>query len=266
MKTFLFSLIAVFVFLLAVWFTTYHPKPVEPVEITCNSSAPKLQPGQKVKVLSWNVQFMAGKNYTFFFDLIDQSGPDISPTMEDVNQTLAAVAKIIAEEQPDIILLQELDDGAKRTGHQDQLEELMQLISDEYVACADAVYWKAAYVPMPKIMGSVGLKLGTISRFPITAALRHQLPIIPQNWLIKQFYLKRAILETRISMENGNEFIIMNTHLDAFAQGYDTMQQQIQYIEKLLGSYDNEGTPWLIGGDFNLLPDRAGYDRLPPHQ
>ena len=38
------------------------------------------------------------------------------------------------------------------------------------------------------------------------------------------------------------------------------------YIENLLGTYDRDGTPWIIGGDFNLLPDRASYDRLPPHQ
>ena len=130
----------------------------------------------------------------------------------------------------------------------------------------EAFYWKAAYIPIPKIMGSVGLKLGTISKFPITSAVRYQLPIMPQNWLTRQFTLKRAVLETRLPMQNGDEFVIMNNHLEAFAQGYDTMQQQVRYIENLLGTYDRDGTPWIIGGDFNLLPDRASYDRLPPHQ
>ncbi|MCK5739178.1 hypothetical protein KAH55_08350 [bacterium] len=58
----------------------------------------------------------------------------------------------------------------------------------------------------------------------------------------------------------------MSTHLEAFAQGNDTRQQQIHYIENLLSQYTQEGTPWIIGGNFNLLPDWASYDRLPPHQ
>ncbi|MCK5737715.1 endonuclease/exonuclease/phosphatase family protein, partial [bacterium] len=138
MKIALIFLIIILAFFLVSWFSTYQPQPIEAVSVVCTAAAPKLEPGQMLKILSWNVQFMAGKNYTFFFDLIDHSGPDIFPTATDVNQTLAAVAKIIEEEQPDIILLQELDDGAKRTGHKNQLSKLMELIPGQYTCRAEA--------------------------------------------------------------------------------------------------------------------------------
>ena len=96
MKIALFFLIIIPIFFLAVWFSTYHPQAIEPASIACTASAPKLEPGQKLKILSWNVQFMAGKNYIFFFDLIDHSGPDICPTVEDINQTMGRIRELEA--------------------------------------------------------------------------------------------------------------------------------------------------------------------------
>ena len=63
-------------FLVVVWLTTYHPAYREPAIVTCPDNTPVLSPGQAVKVLTWNVQFMAGKNYVFFFDVFDGNGPD----------------------------------------------------------------------------------------------------------------------------------------------------------------------------------------------
>ena len=46
----------------------------------------------------------------------------------DIESTFNRVAKVIADEKPDIILLQEIDDGSKRTDYEVQIERLMQML------------------------------------------------------------------------------------------------------------------------------------------
>lgn len=257
-------LLGIFViFSLAVYLTTFQPAPLEEVEVIAKGEAPLLKSGDTVKILNWNVQYMAGKNYVFWYDLIDESGPDIMPSKEDIDLTFKELVGIIKSEDPDIILLQELHDGARRTYYEDQLERLLELLPGDYRYNCSAFYWRAAYVPIPQIMGSVGMKLAVISKYKIESARRHQLPIMPDNLLFQQFNFKRAILEVNLPVEGGESLVVLNTHLDAFAQGYNTMEEQVEMVDKILKGLDREGKSWLIGGDFNLLPNREAYLRLP---
>ena len=59
------------------------------------------------------------------------------------------------------------------------------------------------------------------------------------------------------------DFHALNTHLDAFAQGTNTMEQQVQRIDEMLSEFNENGNTWVIGGDFNLLPpDDASFQRI----
>ncbi len=252
--------------LLLVWFLTYHPAAVERVPVTNRPDAPLLSRAQPFTVLNWNVQYMAGKNYVFFYDLLDGSGPDVRPKRVDLDATLQEVARVIREKQPDFILIQELDDGARRSDGEDQLELLLALLPPEYGNHATAWYWKAAFVPHPKVWGRVGMKLAVISRHRLASAVRYQLPLMPDWWIVQQFNFKRAVLEVRVPLAEGGELALLSTHLDAFAQGTDTMERQVQAVMKILASCDEAKRPFILGGDFNLLPDRAAYDRLGPPQ
>lgn len=256
----------VLVFLLWVYLSTYHPNQVQNEEVRNASQIPLLEKGQKIKVLTWNVQYMASKNYVFFYDLLDGSGKDTRPSSKDIKKTLKAVAKIIKQENPDIILLQEVDENAKRTDYQDQLTELLKLLPKEYKAHTSSWYWLASFVPHPKIWGRVGMKLSIISKYKISEATRYQLPLIPDNWLTQQFNLKRAIQEAKFPLKNGSELSVFNTHLDAFAQGTNTMQKQVAQAQELLDKRTKENKFWIIGGDFNLLPSIKSYENLDDYQ
>ncbi len=249
-----------------VWVLTFHPRQHQAEPVTCSEEAELLKPGQTLKVLTWNVQFMAGKNYVFFFDVPDGNGPDERPSRQDLTHTLNEVARVIRDENPDVVLLQEVDHGAARTDYEYQLQRLLELLPSEYACHTSAFYWKAAYVPHPRIHGAVGLTLATLSKYRISSATRHQLSLIPGNFVTQQFNLKRAVLEARLPVEQGGEFVALNTHLDAFAQGSNTMERQVGEVNSLLGSLTQSGRPWVIGGDFNLLPDAEAYRRLPPRQ
>ena len=247
-----------------VWFGTYHPASIESMAVACPEAAPTLQAGQSLKVMTWNVQFMAGKNYTFWFDVPNNDGPDERPSPADITQTFSEVARIIKDENPDIIMLNEVDNGAARTDYEDQLARLKKLIPADYVCSTSTYYWKTLYVPHPRIHGKMGLTLAILSKYQISAAERHQLALPPNNWLVQQLSIKRAMLESHLPIQQGGEFVVTATHLDAFAQGSNTMELQVGQVNQLLASLTKAHIPFIIGGDFNLLPpEDASYQRLP---
>jgi endonuclease/exonuclease/phosphatase family metal-dependent hydrolase len=265
----LLGIIFVLVILLAVflWLAVYHPSALQPEKVYSSDNLPQLNPGQKLKILNWNVQYMASKNYIFFYDILDGSGPDTRPSKKDIDWTLKEVAKIIVEEDPDIILLQEVDEGSKRTDFEDQLKRLLTLLPKHYAAHTSCWYWWVYFVPHPRIMGKVGMKQCVISKYQIKSAIRHQLPLIEtENWFVQQFNLKRAIQEVHFPVKNRKDFIVFNTHLSAFAQGSKNMENQIRQTHTLLTQSTALGHSWVIGGDFNLLPPGKAYSMAPPRQ
>lgn len=237
-----------------IWVTTFHPPGIQPEEVVCPENAAVLQPGQPLKVLTFNVQYMAGKNYVFFYDLPHDAGPDERPSPEDISQTLNEVARIIRDEDPDLILLQEVDDGAKRTDYQDQAARLLELLPEAYRCYTSTFYWQAAFVPHPHIRGAIGQKLTTISKYRIDEATHYQLPLSPLDPLTQLFYYKRAILEARLPVANAQDFMTLNTHLEVSTQGAKVKQAEITQIDTHLAQLNRSGYPWVLGGDFNLLP------------
>ncbi|RMI06674.1 MAG: endonuclease/exonuclease/phosphatase family protein [Calditrichaeota bacterium] len=248
-----------------IYWITFHPDPVQEQPVVCRSEAPLLRPGRSLKVMTYNVQYMAGKKYVFFYELPGDRGPDDRPAPEVIAYTVGEVARIIREERPDVVLLQEVNDGAKRTDYRDQLALLLEELPEEYACHTSAFYWKAAFVPHPRILGSVGMKLSIVSRYRIDRAVRYQLPPAPNNILKRQFYFKRAVLEARLPLEGGGELAVLNTHLDAWSGGSDVKQRQVDFILGLVSRLDSAGVPWVLGGDFNLLPPGLTPEQLPDY-
>src|SRR3982751_1540701 len=69
---------------------TWRPDAKEALPVSCNAQAPMLVPGQALKVMTWNVQYLAGKRYVFWNDLA--AGTDENPTPEDMAFSLDEVA------------------------------------------------------------------------------------------------------------------------------------------------------------------------------
>lgn len=251
--------------LAAVLSTAYYPKKLQQEHITQRSDKPLLSHSPPFKVLSYNVQFMAGKDYVFWFDVPNADGPDNAPSDTAIKRTTEEVARIIIDECADFVFLQEIDDGAKRSGQQDQLAALLNLLPEDYAYHTSAFYWKSGFVPHPRVLGRAGMKLSILSKHPIASAKRHQLALTPDNIIAKHLGIKRAILEARIPFCEGGELVLMNTHLEAFSKQSDTLQKQVDYVHTLLTTLTKAKTPWVIGGDFNLLPPKQ-YSTLPLEQ
>ena len=246
-----------------VYSLTWRPDAREVLPVSCSTQAPTLAPGQALKVMTWNVQYLAGKRYVFWDDLA--AGTDEAPTADDMAFSLDEVARVIRDEQPDIVLLQELDDGAKASGYQNQLKLLQERVADLYPCSTHAFDWKADFIPDPHIFGSVGRQLATLSRYEIEHAERLQLPVSEVNLISRQFKPKNALLVTYLPLSDGGQISVLNTRLHRATQPDETLQAQISAVAKVLDKFESHGTPWLIGGDFNLLP-LGQYQRLPSEQ
>ncbi|MDP7578654.1 MAG: endonuclease/exonuclease/phosphatase family protein [SAR202 cluster bacterium] len=241
--------------------STLQVKETESATFVNLTDVPILKSGQKIKVLSWNIQFLAGnQNNHFFFD----GGKDAWPSSNTRQEISKQIAEVIITERPDIVLLQEVDDGAKRTEHEDQLAALMALLPKEYGNHASTFYWQANFVPHPALMGSVGMKLSTISKYQITRATRHALTgIQSQSWIVQQMNPKRAILAIQLPIKNSGTLIVMNTHLSAFAQSSNTMELQVNQVMNLMDEWQTQQKhPVILGGDFNLLSSSFAYNLL----
>ncbi|HWT70082.1 MAG TPA: endonuclease/exonuclease/phosphatase family protein [Pseudomonas sp.] len=256
-------LIAIVLIGVSIYSLTWRPGAREVLPVSCSTRAPTLAPGQALKVMTWNVQYLAGKRYVFWNDLAN--GTDESPTPEDMAFSLDEVARVIRDEQPDIVLLQELDDGAKASDYQNQLKLLHERVADLYPCSVAAYDWKADFVPDPHIFGSVGRQLATLSRFQIDHAQRLQLPVAKSNLISRQFQPKNALLAAYLPLNDGGQVAVLNTHLDRVTHPDETLQAQVMAVAKVLDKFEGRGTPWLIGGDFNLLP-LGQYQRLPDEQ
>ena len=245
---------------LLVYAITYHPGPVEPMAVLGGTNAPVLRPGQKLRILSWNVQYMAGRNHNFFYD----GGPDERSSREEITATIADVARVIREENPDIVLLQEIDDGSRRTDYENQTTRLLALLPGDYSQHSSAFYHKAAFVPHPHILGAVGMKLVTLSKYRIGEAVRHQLPLMPNNPITRQFHFKRAILEARLPVANGKDFRGPETRTSKPGLKTPTPWPGKRHAHRRCwSSWTWRVAPGVLEGDFNLLPPGSASPWLP---
>jgi endonuclease/exonuclease/phosphatase family metal-dependent hydrolase len=220
-------------------------------------SAPPLPPDRPLTVLSWNVQFAAGREQLFFYD----GGRAVHVAPDAVRRTLDRIAEVIRATDPDVVLLQEVDRSADRTGRVDQLAEL--LARAPYPVHLSTPYYRSPYVPFPahQHMGRMDMHLVALSRYRIDHAIRWQLPMLHESWLRRQFNLRRALLELRLPRGVG-QLRLFHTHLSAFSRGDGTLPRQVDVICEHLATADADGAPWLLAGDFNALPPGDDPARL----
>lgn len=253
-----------------VWFLTIYalnnyfwPKKLEicPIDVNADALANVVPNKDILKVLSWNVQFFAGTNYYFFYEAPPGKKKNIIVSEKDLMQSWKGFLQVVNKENPDVLLLQEVDIKSKRTRLHDQYAELRKNLP-QYPYATSAYYIKSSFHPDPYCLGPWRMKLVILSKYPIEKSERHQLSVMPMPFLKRLFYLKRCVLEATIRLKDDTRISIMNTHLDAFAHGSNTMERQVQEVGAILAHRSRAKIPWLIGGDFNLLPNTEARKRL----
>jgi len=239
----------------AMWCLNYWPAELEPVRVRCaeapGSGAGDLRPGERFRLLSWNIQFAASRRYHFFYD----GGPAVHADWGVVQQTLDRIADTIRAEDPDLVLLQEVDRDSDRTARIDQAIRLRQALG--WRCWASTPYHRSRYVPVPlrRPLGRVDFHLVTASAYSLRWARRRALPLLQEPWWRQAFNLKRAVLETAVAVAGRDRpLVLLNTHLSAFSRSDGTLQRQVEVIAARLALLDRRSIPWILAGDFNALP------------
>lgn len=134
-----------------------------------------------VKVMTWNIRFGAGPIHWFG----DSCGDRIILTHDEVMSSLNGIAQKLYEEQPDILLIQEIDVRSKRSGYVDQVQWLLDHTYFNYATFASA--WKAQFIPSDGL-GRMNMGKAILSRWKISEAERIALPL-RGDWQKKLDYL-----------------------------------------------------------------------------
>jgi len=221
---------------------------VEAIEITrADQLTPSPQSADSIKIMTWNIRFGIGRIPWFG----DSCGDRVIASESEVTSALRAIVARINDIKPDILILQEVDVKSKRSAYIDQLRWILNNTHLNYAAFAPT--WKSQFVPSDGL-GRIETGNATLSRWNILSAERIQLPLRgDQDALTRYFYLRYAVLKTRIDIPHSPNFHLLNVHLTAFATD-DTKRRQVDVLHGEISRLATAGYPLIVGGDFNLLP------------
>jgi endonuclease/exonuclease/phosphatase family metal-dependent hydrolase len=153
------------------------------------------------------------------------------------------IAAVIAEANPDIVALQELDVGRRRSGGVHQAE-----------AIADALGMVMHFHPAMRVVEEL-YGDAILTAAPSRLVKAGALPLAPGAPRAEP----RGALWVTVDLA-GQRYDILNTHLGL--RGAERLAQ----VDALLGPHwigsQNEATPMILAGDFNAIPASRAYRRL----
>lgn len=150
---------------------------------------------------------------------------------------LGRIADVIASFDPDVVALQEVDDGRARSGAVDQADELGRQLG------------MAARFAPALVSGSDRYGIATLTRLPVLATEQVALPYRHGQRRSEP----RLALVLRLAWA-GIELDVVNTHLSVL--GNERPAQVAELLGKLTGDIV------VLAGDFNCTPWSATYRSL----
>ena len=216
--------------------------------IPCESCfAPTLPSGSEIKVMTYNIQLALGEYRRFW-----QPDEKDMPSKEQVRETLAGILRVIKEEQPDILFLQEASRHSVISHYFDQITAIKAVLEEGYCIRSE-YYWNKRYVPDGKMWGPMDYSLVIFSRYLVGQTRVTELPSnssLPRSW----FSPHRILIETDLLMDNRQKLTLLNTHLDAHDRDGSLRLSQAKVVHDRIRELREKQTPFILAGDFNLIP------------
>ena len=240
--------------------TTLHPRDVMAVNVEGNNNA-ELNLGDSVKILSWNIGYGGlGDNEDFVMDGGKNANPkDKSRVEANLNDLITKVKANNA----DIVLFQEMDLNSKRSFGINEKELFSTGLENKYNN-SFALNFRVGFLPYPITdpIGYLNSGISTFSKYGVSEATRHQLPI-PFSWPISMLNLKRCLLVNRIPIKNSDkELVVINLHLEAYDDGEGKIKQT-QQLKALMDTEMQKGNYVVAGGDFNQTFSNIDTSKYP---
>jgi len=154
---------------------------------------------------------------------------------------LERVASLIRSTDADLVLLQEVDRGTKRSGGVDQVGRLQELTS-----------YDSAFGPSLSHYDGGEYGIAILTREEIGFHATTPLRVNPVQTRAGGSHEPRVALALFANVR-GAVWRAINTHLDP-AEG-DARAQEIAKLLEVVREEASAGTPLVVGGDFNSTPD-----------
>ena len=155
---------------------------------------------------------------------------------------LSRIARTIREVDPDLVALQEVDRGTKRSDGRDLLSELSSLTG------MNAAFGKAIEFQD----GEYGV--GVLSRFEIQDSQVYRLPT-------SEGREQRVALEVRIRSQQLPKLVFVSTHFDHTADALDRISQ----ARRIVKLFSHGPSAAIVAGDLNATPESAPIAVLKKH-
>jgi endonuclease/exonuclease/phosphatase family metal-dependent hydrolase len=149
---------------------------------------------------------------------------------------LGRIADVITSFEPDVVALQEVDIGRKRSARVDQPTELANRLGMEMV-----------FVPNIEYSDTERYGLATLTKLPIRSNRHIRLPIRYRSE-------PRSSLFTVIEWSEGHVVELINTHLSVL------FKERPGQVAAIAAEMANEAL--IIAGDFNMTPWSPAYRAL----
>lgn len=210
-------------------------------------------------LVSWNIGFGAYEaDYDFFMDGGTQSW---AWSRERLTENLGGIASFIAVQNADLLFVQEVDIDGTRSYHVNEQD----YVTSGFCAGSNPCSFVTAqnydspflFYPFTQPHGANQSCIMTLSRFPISSAVRRQLPV--ETSLMKLVDLDRCYSVSRISVTNGKELVLYNLHLSAYTSDGTIATEQLKMLLDDMKAEYEAGNYCIAGGDFNKdLPGSSG--------
>ncbi|MEL6381296.1 MAG: endonuclease/exonuclease/phosphatase family protein [Cyanobacteria bacterium J06626_18] len=200
----------------------------------------------EISLVCYNIGYLSGLT----------NNQAVERTRQLYDDNLATAIAALQSVTPDIVALQEVDLGSKRSFNVDQVAEIATAL--EYPQQAIAINWDKRYVPFPfwppsAHFGSILSGQALLSRFPIKRHERLVLAKVSSNpFFYNALYLDRLAQVADIAV-GDRTLTLINIHLEAFDN--PTRLSQTTFVRQLAETYAEKG-PVLLIGDFNSALNR----------
>lgn len=256
-------LMAVVVLVGALSVTEYRPADTEEVAIS-HTGINVAKEGQQMSIVTWNLGYCGLSSEADFF--MDGGKGVRTVSEEGVNSNLGNIESELAQLDPDVMFLQEVDVDSRRSYHVNESSSIAQNFQNAGYCSAFATNYLSMFVPYPfPPIGQVDSGIQTESRFGTDEAERIQLPC-PFDWPVRLGNLKRCLLVERVPIEDSDkDLVLVNLHLEAYDDGEGKAEQTAQLVKLMQREYE-KGNYVIAGGDFNQTfsnIDTSAYPQQP---
>ncbi len=247
-------MIIIMVAILLIWGTVNDYRPSREIIVDIEGFTDivdTIDSGDTLTFLSWNIGYGGlGSAMDFFYD----GGNKVMPSEPYYQFCFSGIKDTLQQNREvDFIMLQEVDQCAKRSYGHNQVAAIAKVLPDHFHSFA--LNYNVSYVPVPMFrpMGRVVSGVMTLSKKKPVSSLRIAYPG-SYSWPKRIFMLDRCFIISKYPLSNEKMLVVLNTHNSAFDKEGKLRKQEYGLIRKYMLREYEQGNYVIAGGDWNTNP------------